>query len=283
MRTLKSELALRILCTALAGFAVSIAPAAHVAAQAPVNMRTHYDIYMTSLRIGEITWTAHFAEQSYQASANGKASGVVSVLLNGEGSVATHGDISAGKIQPTKVKTIVIDDDGRVEVRMTYDNGDLKRVDDRGPPPKAGRIAVTPALLRNVTDPLSGMLIPAGSDAFAHANCSRTLRIFDGRRRYNLVLSYNRIDAMKVARGYAGRVLVCGVVLRPLAGYDPDSLLVRYLAGKSDLELWFAPVAGAAVLVPVRAVMPTLIGTLELRATEFEPAVPAAAQGSGPH
>ena len=72
-----------------------------------------------------------------------------------------------------------------------------------------------------------------------------------------------------MARGYAGRVLVCGVVLRPIAGYKPDSLLVRYLAGKIDLELWFAPIAGMQVMAPVRALMPTLIGTMDIEANEF--------------
>jgi Protein of unknown function (DUF3108) len=269
------------LCRALAVCVGSVIGACHAAAQTPVNMRAHYDIYMTHVRVGEITWAVSFADQGYLASANGKASGVFSVLLSGEGAVTTHGAVVGAKLQPTTVTTTVTDDDGRVEVHMTYENGLLKNVDDHGPPPKAGRVVVTPTLLRNVTDPLSAMLVPVEGDAFARPNCDRTLMIFDGRRRYNLVLSFNRVDTMKVTRGYAGRVLVCGVVLRALAGYDPDSLLVKYLAGKTDLELWFAPVAGAGVIAPVRAVMPTLIGTLELRAIEFKPAGPQAARGSG--
>jgi hypothetical protein len=247
-------------------------------AETPVNLRVHYDIYMTDIRIGEITWAMYFADQAYQSSANGKASGVFSVFLNGEGSVTTHGTMADDKLQPTKVATIVIDDDGRTEVRMTFENGSLKNVDDLGPPPKLGRIKVTSNLLRDVTDPLSAMLIPLSGDAFAHANCERTLRIFDGRRRYNLALSYKRTDKMDAVQNNDGKVLVCNVVLRPIAGYDPDSLLVRYLAGKTDLELWFAPIAGVAVIAPVRALMPTLIGTLDIRAIDFTPAVPKAAE-----
>jgi hypothetical protein len=238
---------------------------------AAVNMRAHYEIYMTRVRVGEIVWAFYFADQTYQTSANGKASGVFSVLISGEGSVSAHGIVSGGKLQPTKVATTVIDDDGRVDVQMTLDAGEVKHIDDHGPPPSAGRVRVAPARLHQVTDPLSGMLVPVGSDAFARANCDRTLRIFDGRRRYNLALSYKRLDQMDVARGYSGKVLVCGVVLRPIAGHDPDSTFVRYLAGKTDLELWFAPVAGAGVIAPVRALMPTLIGTLEIRAIEFAP------------
>lgn len=276
-------MALRAARPAFAVLAWSMVAAGHGAAEPGPTLRARYDIYMTHVRVGEITWTMRFNEQTYQAAANGKASGVLSVLLDGEGSVTTQGDMSNGKLAPTKVNTTVTDDEGRVDVRMSYENGELKQVDDRGPPAKPGRLPITRALLRNVTDPLSAMLMPTGEQTFAHSHCEKTLRIFDGRRRYNLILSYKRVDTMKVTQGYAGRVLVCGVVLRPIAGYDPDSLLVKYVAGKKDLELWFAPVAGAGVLAPIRTVMPTLVGTLELRAIEFEPAGPGAARDSAPH
>jgi hypothetical protein len=62
---------------------------------------------------------------------------------------------------------------------------------------------------------------------------------------------------------------VCAVVLHPIAGHKVGSLLVKYLAGKSDLELWFAPIAGVAVMAPVRALMPTLVGTMDISADEF--------------
>ena len=137
--------------------------------------------------------------------------------------------------------------------------------------------------LRDINDPLSAMLIPAEATAMAPANCRQDPEDLDGRRRYNLVLSYKRIDKVKMARGYAGAVLVCGVVLRPIGGYKTDSLLVRYLAGKDDLEMWFAPVKGVPFMAPVRALMPTLIGTMDINANEFfvrktEPAPPKAVE-----
>jgi hypothetical protein len=36
------------------------------------------------------------------------------------------------------------------------------------------------------------------------------------------------------------------------------------------MELWFAPVAGAPVMAPIRVVMPTLLGTLEIAADQFD-------------
>lgn len=281
------------LCKALLACAGVVFGALPPAAQAQVSLSARYAINMTHVHVGELTWVVYFSDGAYLASANGKASGIFSVLVHGEGSVTTHGVIAGGRLQPMDVTSVVTDEDGRDDTLMTFEDGVLKKVDHHGPPLKGERIEVTPELLRNVADPLSALLIPVGGDPFAHANCDKTLRIFDGRRRYNLALSFKRDGKLQIAGGYSGPVLVCGVVLRAIAGYRTDSLLVRYLAGKDDLELWFAPVKGMALLAPVRAVMPTLIGTLELRATEFKaegaeaapaptPAPPLAPQSSAP-
>jgi hypothetical protein len=59
------------------------------------------------------------------------------------------------------------------------------------------------------------------------------------------------------------------VVLHPIAGYRADSKLVKYVAGRRDMELWFAPIAGTPLIAPIRVLMPTLIGTLEIAADQF--------------
>jgi len=235
----------------------------------PVNFEAHFTITMTHVRVGELTWAIYFDEGSYLTSASGKASGVFSVLVNGEGTVTTHGSVADQRLVPDTSRASVSDDDGAYEVKMTFEKGALPHVSDHGAPPPKDVVVVTEDLLHDVSDPLSAMLIPYADDAFAKANCDRTLRIFDGRRRYNLALSYKRVDTIKMKRGYAGKALVCNVVLRPIAGYKVGSLLVRYLAGKDDLEMWFAPIAGAGVMAPVRALMPTMVGTMDIRADEF--------------
>jgi hypothetical protein len=244
-------------------------PAAPAPAPAPSNMKAHFEIIMTHIQVGELNWAVYFDNGAYTAAANGKASGVFSVLVKGEGSVTTGGSVVGGRLVPARSRSEVSDDDGTYSVTLTFENGAVTHVAEKGAPPPEDRVRVTENLLHDVADPLSAMLIPAGGDAFAPANCDRTLRIFDGRRRYNLALSYKRLDKVKMKRGYVGKVLVCTVVLRPIAGYRVGSLLVRYLAGKDDLEMWFAPISGIAVMAPVRALMPTLIGTMDIRADEF--------------
>jgi Protein of unknown function (DUF3108) len=254
-----------------------------LSAHAQSSLTSHYIISMTRVPIGEISWHAEIGGNLYATTATGKASGVLSVLVNGEGSVETHGTVNDGRMTPSHFVSHIVDDDGDTELRVTFENSIAKQTTVRGPPPKPDRLPVTDADLRGVSDPLTAMLLSTKSaDAIFNAsNCDRVLLIYDGRRRYNLALSYLRTDSFKTAHGYSGPVLVCGVVLQPIGGYKRDSLLVKYVAGRRDMELWFAPIAGTATMVPIQVSMPTLIGTLKIVADEFnaiaaKPSVPAA-------
>ena len=55
---------------------------------------------MTGVSIGQIVWLVAIGDQRYTTSANGKASGVLSVLVNGEGSVDTRGNVEDGRLAP---------------------------------------------------------------------------------------------------------------------------------------------------------------------------------------
>jgi hypothetical protein len=256
-------------CIAVLACLGAVAPFAAPAAEPPVAIAAHYNVTMTHVKVGQLSWTINLSDASYITSAKGTASGVLSVLVKGEGAFTTRGAIAGAQLTPAVARSDINDDDGTYETEMTFENGALKRVEDRGAAPPKDRIAVDKKFLRDVTDPLSAMLIASAQSAMAPANCRRTLKIYDGRRRYDLALSFKRTATMKMARGYAGPVLVCAVVLEPIGGYKPDSMLVRYLAGKDDLEMWFAPIKGAPFLLPVRALMPTLVGTMDIEADEF--------------
>jgi hypothetical protein len=157
---------------------------------------------------------------------------------------------------------------------VIFDAGLSKEIIIKGPPPPKRHklIPLNDVDRRGVTDPLSAMLISANArdGVMESANCNRTLPIFDGQRRYNLVLTHKRVDKVKNERGYSGPVLVCGAILQPIGGYRADSMIVKYVAGKSDIEFWFAPITGTSVMAPIRMIVPTLIGTLKIQADQFE-------------
>ena len=261
-----------------------IAGAWPLSALAQGRLKATYTISMTGVSIGQIVWLVDINEKRYIASAHGKASGMLSVLVSGEGSVVTHGVIADDRLVPSDFTSRISDDEGNSDLRMTFEDGAVKNLIGP-PPPPANRIAVTEADRRGVSDPLTAMLIPAqaGGNALASGNCDRVLPIFDGRRRYNLALSFKRVDKVTLKHGFSGMVLVCGVVLQPIAGYRADSRLVKYVAGRRDLELWFAPIVGTSFIAPIRVMLPTLLGTLEIAAERFDAvAVPSAVPPATP-
>jgi hypothetical protein len=204
--------------------------------------------------------------------ATGKASGVLSVLVNGEGSVVTQGAVVNGNLNPSSFTSNIVDDEGKSELRIVFERGVAKEVIAQEPPSTPDRVPITDADRRGVADPLSAMLIPVkpGDDALSTTNCDRVLAIFDGRRRYDLALSFKRLDKIMIQGGRSWNVLVCGVILQPISGHRPDSTLVKYVAGRRNMELWFAPIAGTSIIAPVRVLLPTLIGTLKIQADQFE-------------
>jgi len=260
-----------------AGLTAAILMAALPGAQAaspPPDTRIviQYSISMIGVPVGRITWAIDLGPNSYQTTASGKASRAVSILVNGEGRVAVQGAFEADRAAPSFFSSNVIDDGDTTGLRMTFENGNVKalRIDD--PPDKAVRIPVNDEHLRNVTDPLSAMLIPATAESppLSPGQCNRSLSIFDGQRRYDLALSYKRMDKLKLERGYNGPALVCAVVLHPIAGYRPDSLLVKYVGGRTGLEIWFMPIEGTPIVLPGLLKMPTGVGTLEIEGERLD-------------
>src|SRR5665647_2055632 len=150
-------------------FACLIVVASGLSAHAQARLKAQYTISMTGVSIGQIVWLVDLGDNRYVTSAHGKASGVLSVLVNGEGSVVTHGVVADGELTPSYFTSSISDDEGKSELRMTFEDGAVKDMVGTEPPPQPDRVAVKEADRRGVRDPMSAMLIPAqdGGDALA--------------------------------------------------------------------------------------------------------------------
>ena len=264
--------------TILAALFHAIMSVSCTSAYAQGTLEAQYEITMTGVPIGHIAWHVDIGNNSYVTSANGKASGVLSVLMNGGGSVATSGRILNGQMTPTNFTSNIVDEDGKTELQLIFAAGVAEESIIHRPPKKHKLVPVNDADRHGATDPLSAMLVPANTrdGVLEFTNCNRILLIFDGQRRYNLLLAYRRLDKVNIERGYSGLVLVCGAILQPIGGYRADSTVVKYIAGRRDIELWFAPLTGTTIMAPIRVLVPTLIGTLRIQAEQFEAvAIPA--------
>lgn len=238
-------------------------------AMAGSKLEAKYVISAAGIPIGKSEITVQIDNDKYTVSATGRASGFFTILVSGEGSVRVQGTVSETGLQPKNFTANIKKDNENSEVKMVIDGGSVVDLTESSIPDR-DRVPLTDAHRHGIVDPLTAVLLPAGHPGTLSGDvCQRSLPIFDGRRRYDLDLSFKRMDEIKLATGYQGPVVVCAIKFKPIAGHHSSSLIVKYLSEGRELELWSAPIAGTPVLAPVRMTTTNLIGNLAVDAEQF--------------
>jgi hypothetical protein len=273
---------LRRIAWTAAALAVAAATLGGVA-RADSRLDVHYSVSVAGIAVGQTDVSVVVGETEYATSANGRASGLVRALVTGEGALSARGAMVDGRLVPASFTARTIGDDETSSVSMTLEGGDVKDLTAESSAPATDRVPVSDEHRKGIIDPLSALLVQVGGtgDVVAADACRRTLPIFDGRRRFDLALSFKRIDQVRAAKGYAGPAVVCAVTFKAIAGHRVGSPLVKYLGGR-EIELTLAPVAGTRLLAPFRLAIINMLGDIVLEATAFTvsaapPAQPPAA------
>jgi hypothetical protein len=81
-----------------------------------------------------------------------------------------------------------------------------------------------------------------------------------------------RLDTVKAEAGYQGPGIVCAASLVPIAGHHVDGAggaSLQLLVKLNAVEVTLVPLAGTRILVPFRASIPTVVGTVAIAADRF--------------
>ncbi len=251
--------------------ALALAAPAGQTAQADSRLAAHYRLSVARIAVGTTEIEAVIGSSAYAATASGRASGVLRILVSGEGFVSARGAVIDGALVPARFTSHTRDEDETAEVVMTLDGGNVTELTAETSAANDARVPLAAEHRRGIVDPLSALMIRAAGDrdpVDAEA-CRRTLRVFDGRRRYDLALAFKRIETVE-AKGFAGPAVVCAVAFRAIAGHRADSTLVKYLADGRAIELTLAPIAGTRLLAPFRLAITSMLGNMVIAATAFE-------------
>ena len=227
---------------------------------------------MKGIEIGKAALVVDLTGEGYAAAGSAKVSGLARLVSKGEGSAAARGNFVNGKVSPLSYSSTSETDKKTEEIRISLANNAVKEFAVSPPtPPAEDRVPVTEQHRQGVVDPMSAAVIsvPGSGDLLAHDSCNRTIPIFDGRQRYDLVFSYERTEAAKDVKGYNGPMLVCRVDYRPIAGHRASRLQVKYMEDNKNIFVWLAPVAGTRVLFPIRVSIVTLVGVVLVEAESF--------------
>jgi hypothetical protein len=227
---------------------------------------------LKGVEIGRATLTLDITDDGYAAAGGAKVTGIARLVSKGEGSVAARGNFVNGKVSPLSHSSSSESDKKAEQIRISLANNAVTEYSVTPPTtPDKDRVPVTEQHRQGVVDPLSAAIItvPGNGDLLAPDSCNRTIPIFDGRQRYDLVFSYERTEAAKNVKGYSGPMLVCRVDYRPIAGHRASRLQVKYMEDNKNIFVWLAPVAGTRVLFPIRVSIVTLVGIVLVEAERF--------------
>jgi hypothetical protein len=256
----------------VAGAAVVAVCLAGGSASGQGKVDAHYTVTLAGVPIGKGAWVIDIGDDQFSAAASGMTTGLLRVFAASQGNSAARGAVRGDVLVPTLFVSTINNDKRVEELRIVLSAGTVKEllVD---PPnlPNPDRIPVTDAHRRGVVDPMSAVLIRVSGtgDTVSPEACRRTVPVFDGRLRFDLQLSFKRIENVQVRKGYQGPVAVCGVQFVPLAGFVPDRPAIRYLTAQQDMEVWLAPIPGTRIVVPYRFSLQTPLGRGILEATQF--------------
>jgi hypothetical protein len=185
------------------------------------------------------------------------------------GSHIVNGTVSEeSRLSPTKFSTTDSFFGQREERSVTFEDGNVKEI--TGSKSSQTEASLADQYGRGVVDPLTAMLVPG---ALTDAACKGTVRVFDGRQRFDVALAFRRMGQAKAKDGYAGPALVCSGKYKPIAGKGESafmpSFISDYLAGQEP-EVILAPLSGTRLLALFRVSLNTVVGSIVVQATQFK-------------
>jgi hypothetical protein len=250
---------------ALTAAILSAAFAAAPARAATLNV--DYGLYLAGIPIGSAEVKGTFEGTQYRLELQARLTGL-GAIVGGDGSATASGSMTSTRPTPSAFAARARTSAGERTLRMGLVGGNAVAVVIEPPlEPKLDKVPLADAHKRAVIDPLSAVIAPVVRGPLLEpANCNRTVPVFDGGTRFDMVLSYAGTRTVEKP-GYSGPVLVCNVRYVPIAGHRPNRPGTKFMQENRDMSVWLAPVEGARVLVPVRISIRTMVGTSVVEAT----------------
>ncbi len=235
------------------------------------GFKARYSVKLIGLSLGSATLQGSVEPDAYQIDATAKLSGVAALVSSSRGAASASGLMTQGRVAPNAYATTSANATMTRTVRMAMTAGNVKAAEIAPPfDDLPGRVPVTEAHKQKILDPLSAlvMTVPLG-DVIGPSTCARSLPVYDGWARFNIVLSYVGLRQVRV-KGYDGPVAVCAARYVAVAGHRPDRPATKFMEDNKEMEVWLAPVGKSRAAVPFRISVATMVGTTVIEATEFE-------------
>jgi hypothetical protein len=276
-RLFKASAALALGTATFLGSVQTIDRIAHVSpvagplpAQASVSsLRVTYAARLAGIRIGTGVLSANIDSGRYTATISAQTSSVGRLVSQGQGEAVSRGVFGSTVAVPVSYDLSASEEDLTNIVRMRLSRGDISELSAEPPLSEhPNRVAVRAQHRRDVVDPVSALLMPVPNEESARgpAACERTLPLFDGRQRYDIAMTFVRMEQVQFGNGQAA---VCRLRYRPIAGHRSNRRVNQDLAQNPNMYVWLSQVGNQALVAPVRMEIGLDFGTLSIQALDF--------------
>jgi hypothetical protein len=236
-------------------------------ASASQQFATDYTISFAGLPVAKSSFTTTVEGDRLTLNGNLSSAGLVSVFASTKASSTIVARVTDKGLQTQSYQLNIRYGDAQRETTVRFKGGDVAGVTitpKRKPNPNA--VPVEEAHLKRVIDPFLASVIRAESPAEV---CNRTIRVFDGVTRSDLVLRPDGAEPFKT-KGFDGEGVRCAVRYVPISGHRAGSRSIRFMAEGERAKITFAAFPGSSYYAPVKASVETRNGRITVRATRFQ-------------
>lgn len=232
-----------------------------------VNYDLTYHVQWGDSQLGTATAKWTFDETSYAFDGQVATEGTLAFFYEFEGKNTLTGKISDNQFKPQSFMSESVYDDETYVINMSWPDGLQRPIFDVEPEPEKDKVhPLRRATLRGVVDPYTAML-NAMADLEKTGACNGTYRVFDGRRRSDLLVKDFGTTTLVADEdwAYQGPAHVCGTASKLIGGHrldsdfdpkeEPDFEKVQVYIAKPD----------GKTLMPVRIEMNGFLGSVTVR------------------
>lgn len=265
-------------CLGLTGLALAslalAGPALGEAGATRDQIRAAYTVGVAGIDLGTLDVTATVGPRGYALKGRGDFSILAGLFYKGTGKTESRGALLSTTPKPQRFDFSYSDNKKDQQLRILFNKGTVRSV-TRTPKKKPDKKAapLSDDQLRDVLDPLTAAFLSVHSNAPAGdpSVCDETLRVFDGKRLFDLTLSPKRTETLggRAPKGVSAAA-VCKVRYQPIGGHRPESSTVVFLQQSEDIEAWLVPVPGTTIFVPYKVVVPTDWGNGAVTLTKLQ-------------
>lgn len=213
-----------------------------------------YEVYSGGFHVLTVDLDLSYASQRYDVTSRLQTAGLLSWLVSWKQVSESAGTVNGAGVAPERYRSDGEFRGRRRSIEIEYQAGQVSAVRVEPPArPDEDRDEVSEEQRREAVDPLAAIL-GAIHRLSAGQPCAGRLRVFDGRRRYDLVLTDRGARPLRESRfaAFAGEALQCDFVFEQIAGHirrptDPEIAQRRIQSGRV-----YSARSGGPLLTPVR-------------------------------